>query len=428
MIDFYEIENINGEERLFLYINIDFEFGRLSLKEKKTTLENIVKKFIKENHIAFKGTIVSLILGGVIIGNVVLNNHTVENNYDVIPKVMETTKILEVPEEKNNIEIIIMDDESSKKDVPNINESSKESLNNQIIVDYKTNSTNKEAFIESKNNLVIEEANTSNSINENYVTLKRRDGSILNLTLENYLIGVLGAEMPATFNLEALKAQAVVARTYTLKSISTGKVLTDNESTQSYKSDLELKQLWGNSYETYYNKIKMAVLETEGEYLTYNNNYIEAVYHSTSNGKTEDASSVWGNYFPYLVSVSSIYDESNPTFLYEKKISYDEISTKLNITVNNNSELIVLSYTNGDRVGSISINGKIYSGVLFRNLLGLRSATFDFSKEPDGIKFTTKGYGHGVGMSQYGANGLAKNGYSYKDILKHYYPGVNILK
>lgn len=428
MIDFYEIENINGEERLFLYINIDFEFGRLSLKEKKTTLENIVKKFIKENHIAFKGTIVSLILGGVIIGNVVLNNHTVENNYDVIPKVMETTKILEVPEEKNNIEIIIMDDESSKKDVPNINESSKESLNNQIIVDYKTNSTNKEAFIESKNNLVIEEANTSNSINENYVTLKRRDGSILNLTLENYLIGVLGAEMPATFNLEALKAQAVVARTYTLKSISTGKVLTDNESTQSYKSDLELKQLWGNSYETYYNKIKMAVLETEGEYLTYNNNYIEAVYHSTSNGKTEDASSVWGNYFPYLVSVSSIYDESNPTFLYEKKISYEEISTKLNITVNNNSELIVLSYTNGDRVGSISINGKIYSGVLFRNLLGLRSATFDFSKEPDGIKFTTKGYGHGVGMSQYGANGLAKNGYSYKDILKHYYPGVNILK
>ena len=161
-------------------------------------------------------------------------------------------------------------------------------------------------------------------------------------------------------------------------------------------------------------------------YLTYNGKYIEAVYHSTSNGYTEDSKNVWGNAFPYLVSVESEYDSLNPSFIKQKNISYEELSNKLNMSINKETTFSILSKTSGNRVDNIEIGGKTYKGVDLRNILGLRSADFDVEKKEEGVVFTTRGYGHGVGLSQYGANGMAKNGYSYVEILKHYYKGVSI--
>ena len=234
--------------------------------------------------------------------------------------------------------------------------------------------------------------------------------------------------MPASFNKEALKAQSVLARTYTLKCLKNGKTITDNSSTQNYKSINELKNMWGISFDTYYNKIVNAVNSTKGEYLSYNGDYIEAVYHSTSNGKTENSINVWGNSFPYLISVESIYDNTNKNFIVSKFFTYEEISNKLERIITSDSIFNIISRNESGRVNNIEIDGINYNGVDFRTLLGLRSTDFDIEKVNDGVFITTKGYGHGVGMSQYGANGMANNGYSYKDILFHYYRGVNISK
>ena len=232
--------------------------------------------------------------------------------------------------------------------------------------------------------------------------------------------------MPALFHEEALKAQSVIARTYALKAKAQNKVLTDNESTQSYKSNDELAKMWGTSYNNYHNKVKTAVLATKGEYLTYNGQYIEALYHSTSNGKTETSTNVWGNSYPYLVSVSSEYDYLNPSFESTKTFTYEELSNLLQSDINKDTLFTILGKTEGDRVSFIEVAGKKYTGVDFRNLLGLRSADFEIEKQDTNIIIKTKGYGHGVGMSQYGANGMAKNGYFYKDILLHYYKGVSL--
>ena len=254
------------------------------------------------------------------------------------------------------------------------------------------------------------------------------DGSVMKMELEEYLVGVVGAEMPALFNSEALKAQAIIARTYALKAKAKGKTLKNNESNQSYKTNSELKAMWGDNYGGYYTKIKKAVDETAGMVLTYNGNYIEAVYHSTSNGITESSVNVWGNYYPYLVSVSSQYDNLNVSFVKNIEIDYQELSNKLGFDVNKETNIILDGRTSGNRVESVRIEDHVYKGIDFRNVLGLRSADFDIQKNDTGIVFTTRGYGHGVGMSQYGANGMAKNGYSYEAILKHYYQGVSIKK
>ena len=260
-----------------------------------------------------------------------------------------------------------------------------------------------------------------------YVNIHRNSG-VVTLELEEYIKGVVAAEMPLEFNIEALKAQSIIARTYTYKALARGTKLTDNESTQSYKSDDELRALWGSKYNTYINKLTSAVKDTKGMYLTYNGEYIEAVYHSTSNGKTESAEEVWGNAFAYLKSTSSEYDTTNKSFQMDKFISYSELSSLLNTNINQDSEFKILDRTVGDRVKSISINGTIFNGVNLRNTLKLRSADFSINKTDDGVIFTTKGYGHGVGMSQYGANGMANNGYNYNQILEHYYMGTKLEK
>ena len=413
MINSYEIKKINGQDTLFLYFDIDMEF---SLKENKQKLEKVVKDFIKKNKIAFKGTIVTLVVGGLTIGKIALNKPKEIVNTKSKNEVVEIIKEDSLNNETKTTELTNENESHETKNV-DTNKGSSASINENTNVNNET---------EVKNENVKEEIKEEVVDNNTYVTIYRSNGSVITLELEEYVVGVVGAEMPAAFNSEALKAQAVLARTYALKSLSTGKTLTDTNSTQNYKDNNELQNQWGSSFNTYYNKVKSAVNDTKGVYLTYNGQYIEAVYHSTSNGQTEDSSNVWDNYYPYLVSVNSSYDSSNPSFNYEKIISYTELSSKLNTEVNNDTEFNILDRTSGNRVGIIEINGKTFTGVSFRNLVGLRSADFEIIKRDNDVLIKTKGYGHGVGMSQYGANGMANNGYSYQDILTHYYKGVTL--
>lgn len=440
MFNSYEIKKENGNEILFLYIDIDNEFSNIRFSDLSDNIKASIKKFIKSNNILFTGTLVTIIAGGTIVGNVILNNEdssqVTDNSIAIsenIDKINASNTILDnesiffeesedkleerVPEVKNEIQSVI----ESRVETNNTNQTIQNIVQESEI--------NKPAEV----NTQVEEINTTSDTyfeeeidNNIYVNVKRRDGSIINIELEEYLIGCVGAEMPAAFNLEALKAQSVIARTYALKSLQGGKILTDNESTQSYKTNDELMEMWGSSYNTYYNKIKNAVEETRGEYLSYNGVYIEAVYHSTSNGQTESSYNVWGNYYPYLMSVSSEFDSDNPTYMQDKFVSYDELSSKLNMSISVDTSFEILSKTSSERVSEINVDDKVFSGNDFRNKLSLRSADFDISKSDNGITFTTRGYGHGVGMSQYGANGMAKRGYNYTQILMHYYPNTLI--
>lgn len=411
MITRYEIIKNNNEERLLLYLDYNYEFSKIPSEDKKT-LEQRIIKYIKDNKILFSGTTITLIVGGIIIGNIYLKE-PIENNKLEKQEIVEEINVVEseeklVEEKEDKITDIEVKEEIKEKTVEK-DISSKEEIDNN-------NSTEESP---------VKEEYIDNNI---YVTIRRSNGEYLTLELEEYIIGVVGYEMPASFNIEALKSQAVIARTYALKALSINKTLTDDYTTQGYKSNVELQSLWQGNYQHYYNKIRDAVLSTKGEYLTYNGDYIDAVYHSTSNGKTESSSNVWGNYYPYLVSVDSPYDIVNPSFKKETFLSYQDITNKLNIPVDYNTNIEVVNYTISNRAETIKIGENLIKGVDFRNKLGLRSTDIEIIKDENGIVFITKGYGHGVGLSQYGANGFANNGYTYKDILRHYYTGVMIIK
>lgn len=255
------------------------------------------------------------------------------------------------------------------------------------------------------------------------------------LPLEKYITGVVAAEMPADFEMEALKAQALTARTYIVKQKLTsdrvglpeGADTSDTEFHQVYKNDDELKKIWGADYSWKIKRINEAVQETAGQILTFEGEPITATFFSTSNGFTENSEDYWPNSFPYLRSVQSPWDKNSPKFSDQKVISIKEFETKLGVTVTNKSEVgTITERTAGKRVGKVQINGKVLSGKDIREKLGLKSSDFNWQVKGDNIVINTKGYGHGVGMSQYGANGMANEGKDYQDIVKHYYQGVEI--
>lgn len=421
MINNYEIKKENNEEILYLYFDFNLEFAKIKGKNKRKKINEIIKEYIKENKIKFNGKKVAIIAGGLLIGTLIINK-PVQNQENILPQT-KIVSLIDQDEIDENIEQIVID---TKEENISVNESEDSSIKNSTTTT-KTNEKKDEVKKNTSDDSTNSNQTSQNQIEENktYVTLYRKNNT-LTIELKEYIVGVVGAEMPASFNKEALKAQAVLARTYALKSIKNNKRLTDSSSTQNYKSVDELKNMWNTSFNTYYQKIVSAVNETKGIVLTYKGDLIEAVYHSTSNGKTEDAVNVWGNSFPYLVSVESNYDNTNPSFLKDQFISYAEISNKLSMNINIDTNFEILSKTIGDRVDVIKINDVSYSGVEVRSLLGLRSADFSIIKNENGVIFQTKGYGHGVGMSQYGANGMAKNGYNYSQILSHYYPKTTL--
>lgn len=272
---------------------------------------------------------------------------------------------------------------------------------------------------------------TYNTINiSSTIRVQMEDGDVQNMELEKYVVSVVLREMPASFESEALKAQAVVARTYTLKRKTAGgkhigaDICTDSTCCQAYCTEEEFLINGGTTEEL--NKVKDAVSATKDLVLVYNGTLIEATYFSCSGGMTEDATAVWGSYIPYLQAVESPGEEFAAHYTDTVSFSTDEFENLLEADLDDYPETWIesISYTPGGGVKSIRICGMDYDGTQIRKKLNLRSTAFIITAVGNTVTVTTKGFGHRVGMSQYGAEAMAINGKNYADILSHYYPGT----
>lgn len=379
---------------VYVYYPAEYEFG-LDFDKIKTRIVGVAEKireFAVDNISKFTNDTVLLILNGVVVGTVMLTQ--LVSNVGV--ETMNKTKVPNVLETK------IQNSETNAENLKISNE---------------TTNTN---FINTSN-LVY---NNSNSI----IPLKLQNGDIIQIGLNDYIIGVVASEMPANFNIEALKAQAVVSRTYTLRKNSAGIVLEKDSSIQKYMNEKELKNIWNDSFNNYYTKIKNAVYATSNEVLMYDNTLAYTPCFIVSNGKTEDSINVWGDNVPYLKSVDSKFDITSKNYSSQKIVTKQDFCKKLNIEENSLKNIEIISKTVGNRIDKISIDGQIFDGSQIQKLLELNSTDFTITLNDDSVIIDVRGSGHGVGMSKYGANALANKGYNYKEILDYYYKGTNLEK
>ncbi|MEG2310496.1 MAG: stage II sporulation protein D [Clostridia bacterium] len=317
-----------------------------------------------------------------------------------------------------------------------------------FVVDYFVN---KKINHENKAQIKIEEKNTIEyKANQTIRVRYSKTGVIVAMDINDYLRGVVPSEMPPTYNIEALKAQALVARTYTYqKMLSHGEGedadICDNYAhCQAFCDKEKLFQIWrrrGFSNEEinkYWDKINEAVVSTQNEVIMYNKQYIKAFFHASSPNKTEDIDQIWGGErLPYLVSVENKEDSKYENRTSCSEISFDDVILKLK---ENNLSRDVISnddvrctcineYTTSGRVRNIKIKNIIISAEKLRIIFGLKSTNFTVTIKDNSICFNVLGYGHGVGMSQVGANFYAnEENLKYQDIVKHYYTGVEIVK
>ena len=319
-------------------------------------------------------------------------------------------------------------------------------------------------FLERKMNItsaaVIEDENSSKDANikheEKFDTIEvdepelikvynNKTNEVMVIDFEEYLKGVVASEMPAEFNMEALKAQGITARTYLLyrlKKYPAGQPEHMDASIctgihcQAWTSKDELIKSHAEGwYDNYWGKIEEAVNSTKGQILVYDNKIIEPLYHSTSGGRTENSEDVFSAAVPYLRSVESPYEGESPRLSNSIKISTNDFINKiesvygnLDITESNLDKKITLGeVSEGGKIKTIIIDNTEISGREIRSLFNLNSTNFSFIQSGNEIEILTTGYGHGVGMSQWGADGMAEQGYNYKEILKHYYTGVEIV-
>lgn len=267
-----------------------------------------------------------------------------------------------------------------------------------------------------------------------FIRVKRTStNEIQNIPFEEYIVGVLAGEMPISFEKEAFKAQAVAARSYALKRILYNKDndydVVDSVMNQVYLDDNYLKDVWGDNYIVNINKLREAVNETALEYLDYNGEVIDAMFFSTSNGYTEDAATVFSVDLPYLKSVKSGWDErTSSAFRSTTTMNINDFYSKIGLEYSDNFDVRVLKRSSTNRIITISVNGKKFSARTLYDKLSLKSTDFSLKRDGDKVIIDTVGYGHGVGMSQYGAKGMAEEGYNYKEILSYYYSGTSIKK
>lgn len=448
------------DDTIFLYFDFNYEFGDFNIPKGKDGYINTIKNYIK--NIGYKGTKVVLMVGTIVVAVLAINNSNPTSDYEfkLLNSEKEIQKLISNEVVELNNDLLYSDNDLNKNffaqnneedktnetiseinnnqnnDIQN-NNVEKNDIQNNDIVSELPNEENNDLSIFQDENINKGESNDLTNIdnnlsdtevkeeNKNLISLIH-NGNTINIELEDYVIGVVAAEMPASFHIEALKAQSVIARTYALNKLSKGITLTDNNSTQNYIDIGQMRNKWGIDFDKYYNKIKDAVLSTEGTTIKYNNEYIDAVYFSTSNGYTEDSINVWENSIPYLKSVESSWDRDASSFSRTQTIDLNTFNSKLGTNISSGNEISIIERNISSRVSKISVGDKIFSGVQFRNILGLRSADFDIEFNDNILTITTRGYGHGVGMSQYGANGMAKNGYDYKQILAYYYKNVSI--
>ena len=298
-----------------------------------------------------------------------------------------------------------------------------------------------------ENNNIQEQGNTneeaSNNQNNKYSIIKllhTKTNEVQEIELEEYIKNVVSGEMPADFELEALKAQAIVARTYTLYKINDKKhdnadICDDSKCCQAWISKEDRLSKWEEQErESRWKKIEQCVDETKGKIVTYNNQPINAFFHSNSGGTTEIPKEVWGgDSFPYLQVVQTAGEEGYTQYSSEVSFTNNELLVKLRekysdiqIDFNSNDDIKILEYTESGRVRTIKFGNHNLSGVETRSILGLKSANFEVIKIDGKISFKVKGYGHGVGMSQTGADSLAKEGKNAEEIIKHFYKDVEI--
>lgn len=270
--------------------------------------------------------------------------------------------------------------------------------------------------------------------------LHKKTGNTEQVNIDDYLCNVVSAEMPADFEIEALKAQAIVARTYTIYKILNKKhenadICDDSTCCQAWISKEDRLARWEESKrENNWQKINDCVNSTKGKIITYNNQPINAFFHSNSGGVTEIPVNVWGGTgYPYLQSVETSGEDAYNQYASEVTFTQEELINKLkqkysdiSIDFSNENEIKILEYTESTRVKTVKFGNHEISGVEARTLLGLKSTNFEITKDGDNIKFSVKGYGHGVGMSQTGADSMAKQGSTAEDIIKHFYAGVEI--
>lgn len=293
---------------------------------------------------------------------------------------------------------------------------------------------------------VENQTQTSNQNEYNYSKygtislLHKKTGEVEQVNLDEYLCNVVSAEMPANYEIEALKAQAIVARTYTIYKIlnkkhDTADICDDSTCCQAWISKDDRLARWEESQrESNWQKIVSAVNDTKGKVITYDNKPIDAFFHSNSGGVTEVPVNVWGGTgYPYLQSVETSGEDAYTQYSSEVVLTQEQLINKLkekysdiSIDFSNSDDIKIMEYTESTRVKTVKFGNHEISGVEARSLLGLRSTNFEISIDGDNIKFSVKGYGHGVGMSQTGADSMAKQGSSAEDIIKHFYTGVEI--
>lgn len=297
---------------------------------------------------------------------------------------------------------------------------------------------NKDAQVYSPNNQNIalelpvkyqEEIFNDEAKKEVFVSSNRDKSNPYYVELEEYIVGVVAGEMPASFSLEALKAQAVAARTYALYKMQNvpGYVLSTTVNDQVYLSIDAMKNKWGNDFNYYYNRVKDAVKSTESEVITYNGDVIIAYYFAISNGATDDAKTVFNEDKAYLVSVDSSWDKNYGVYKAGFNMSKSNFLSKLGL---NGDQIIIqnMCRSNNNYVREVTINNQKFSGLDIFNKLNLRSTDFNLTVNGDNVYIETYGFGHSVGMSQYGAQGMAEAGKTYQEILKHYYKNTDITK
>ena len=273
-----------------------------------------------------------------------------------------------------------------------------------------------------------------NYVSNTIIRVKRTTtGLIEEIPFEEYIVGVLAGEMPIYFEKEAFKAQAVAARSYALKRMeynyNNEYDVVDSITNQVYLDNDYLKNAWKDEYTANINKLRDVVNETSLEYLEYEGEVIDAMFFSTSNGYTEDSKEVFNIDLPYLQSVKSAWDEeTSSAFKGVKTIDAVYFFEILGLEYSDILDVNIINRSSTNRIISLSINGREFSGREIYNKLGLKSTDFSLRKEGNDIIINTTGYGHGVGMSQYGALGMAREGYTYDEILEYYYKGTTIKK